>query len=79
MANIGWHSRCFICGMTYKQSIATHKSWAHTGSFSFSPAGIIAKLKNAIKSSAPVGYQDETGFHYGVKPVDQEVKWPSAV
>ena len=64
--------------MTYKQSIAANKSWSHSGSFGFSPAGIIAKLKNAVKASFPVGYQDESGFHYGVKPVGKEVKWPSA-
>jgi hypothetical protein len=65
--------------MIYKQSIATHKSWSHSGSAGFSPAGIIARLKNAVKSSIPVGYQDETGFHYGVKTAEKETKWPSVI
>jgi len=38
--------------------------------------GIIAKLRNAMKFEIPVGYQDETGFHYGVKPAEKEIKWP---
>jgi hypothetical protein len=63
--------------MTYKQTITTNKTWAHTGSFGFSPAGIIAKLRNAVKFNVPVGYQDESGFHMGVKPADKEAKWPS--
>jgi len=29
--------------------------------------GIITKIITAIKSQVPVGYQDETGFHYGSK------------
>ena len=36
----------------------------------------IAKLRNAVKLDIPVGYQDETGFHYGVKPAEKDIKWP---
>jgi len=60
--------------MTYKQTILAHKPWSPTGSPGFSPAGIIAKLKNAIKLNIPVGYQDESGFHYGVKSADKDSK-----
>ena len=34
------------------------------------PVRIIAKLRAAIASRVPVGYEDETGFHYGVKAGD---------
>ena len=61
--------------MTYKQTILAHKPWSHAAA-GFSPSGIMAKLRNAVKNHIPVGYQDETGFHYGVKPVDKEAKWP---
>jgi hypothetical protein len=30
---------------------------------------IIAKWRAAVSFNVPVGYQDETGFHYGVQPV----------
>jgi hypothetical protein len=30
--------------------------------------GIVAKLRKAIRIEIPIGYQDETGFHMGVKP-----------
>ncbi len=33
---------------------------------------IAAKVRAAIDGMAPVGYQDETGFHTGVKPRDEQ-------
>lgn len=50
-----------------KQSTLTHKPWSNAGSFGLSPAGLIARLRNLVKLEIPVGYQDESGFHYGVK------------
>jgi hypothetical protein len=29
--------------------------------------GLVARLRHVIESAIPLGYQDETGFHYGVK------------
>ena len=60
--------------MTYKQAIMTDKTWSHTGSFGFSPANLIAKLRNLVKIEIPVGYQDEAGFHYGVKTADKQTQ-----
>ena len=34
------------------------------------PVRIIAKLRAAIEVRAPVGYEDETGFHYGADAAD---------
>jgi hypothetical protein len=34
------------------------------------PVRIIAKLRAAIEARAPVGYEDETGFHYSRKASD---------
>ena len=36
--------------------------------------GIVAKLWKAIRIEIPIGYQDEAGFHVGVKSSDMEVK-----
>jgi hypothetical protein len=63
--------------MTYKHTATIHKPWLHTGSMGFSFAGMIAKLRNAISIEIPVGYQDETGFHTGVKSATKEIKWPA--
>jgi hypothetical protein len=38
---------------------------------------IIAKLRNVVKIDIATGYQDETGFHMGVKPIENEIKRPS--
>jgi hypothetical protein len=39
-------------------------------------SGIVAKLRELIGIVIPIGYQDETGFHTGVKPAEKEVKCP---
>jgi hypothetical protein len=34
------------------------------------PVRIIAKFRAAIETRVPVGYEDETGFHYSLKASD---------
>jgi len=34
------------------------------------PVRVIAKLRAAIETRVPVGYEDETGFHYSLKASD---------
>jgi hypothetical protein len=34
------------------------------------PVRIIARLRAAIEARVPVGYEDETGFHYSLKASD---------
>jgi hypothetical protein len=63
--------------MMHKHSIAIHKPWPNAAVTGTLFHGIVAKLRNAIRIEIPTGYQDETGFHRGVKPVEKEVKWPS--
>ena len=36
------------------------------------PARMIAKLRKTM--DVPIGYQDETGYHFGVKPVLQKIE-----
>ena len=52
-----------------------HKTYLHTVVLSLLFADIIAKLRSAIASQVPLGYQDETGFHLGVKQTQD--KWPA--
>jgi len=37
---------------------------------------IFSKLRTPVRIEMPTGYQDETGFHSGVKPVEKEIQWP---
>jgi hypothetical protein len=62
--------------MTYKQTTMGHKTFSYSG-VGFPFGGLMAKLRNAVKSSIPVGYQDETGFHAGIKREEKPAKWPA--
>lgn len=64
-------------GMTYKQSMTVSKAWEPGSAAIFSPAALFARIKNALKFEIPVGYQDETGFHEGVKADEKGIKWPA--
>jgi hypothetical protein len=37
-----------------------------------SPSKLASRLTNALNSSIPEGYEDETGFHYGSEPSKEE-------
>jgi len=63
--------------MMHKHTITLNKPWANTVAAGFALHGIMNKLKNAVKIQIPTGYQDETGFHLGVKPAKSDVQWPS--
>lgn len=52
--------------MSSSSAITLRIAW-HEVSF---PVRIIAKLRAAIEARVPVGYEDETGFHYGMKESD---------
>jgi hypothetical protein len=62
--------------MIHKQTIKVHKPWLHMDSFGLHLHEMAAKLKRSIRFEVPTGYQDETGFHMGVKPQGQGIKWP---
>jgi hypothetical protein len=63
--------------MMHKHTITMNKPWPSTASTGLQIHGIIAKLRNAVRIQIPVAYQDETGFHMGVKPAGKEANWPS--
>ena len=44
-----------------------HKTLLHAFALNLLFIGIIAKLRSMFESHVPLGYQDESGFHYGVK------------
>jgi hypothetical protein len=62
--------------MTLKHTIAGHKTWDNAGHHNFSLSEILNKFMKAIKLGVPVGYQDESGFHYGTKPASDRKNWP---
>jgi hypothetical protein len=62
--------------MTYKQTVIEHKTLSSSGA-GFPLAGLLAKLRNVVKINVPVGYQDESGFHTGVKRSEKQAQWPA--
>jgi len=62
--------------MTYKQTLTIQKDWSNAGGARFTPAGLFVRLLRTLKLEIPVGYQDETGFHTGVQPEEDQIKWP---
>jgi len=41
-------------------------------------AGIIAKIRAAVEQQAPIGYEDENGFHLGAEPAGKSSDWQSS-
>ncbi len=60
----------------HKSAVTMHESLPNTVPFGSMFRGIIAKVRNSVRFEIPTGYQDETGFHMGVKPAEKEIKWP---
>lgn len=60
--------------MMHKSAATMNGPVPETAQLSSLFRGMIAKVRNSVR--VPVGYQDETGFHLGVKPPEAEVKWP---
>ena len=73
-----WHRSCFSESIMQKNAATMHEPLPDTVSYGSTPLrGIVAKVRNVVKIEIPIGYQDETGFHKGVKPAETEIKWPS--
>ncbi len=58
-----------VAGTTAKAepSASRSRARARVGSEE-AQAGILRKLRVALAAFAPMGYEDETGFHYGTEP-----------
>jgi hypothetical protein len=63
-----WHFQC--------SEKAMNKVWLGIVAVILIMAGVIARLRAAMKFQVPLGYQDETGFHAGVKHEGRETSWP---
>ena len=60
----------------HKSAVTIHEPLPDTAVFGSTFHGIVARVRNAVRIEIPTGYQDETGFHMGVKPAEKEIKWP---
>jgi hypothetical protein len=62
--------------MMHKQTIVLHKPSVNIGAAGLHLSGIFARLRNVVRFQIPTGYQDETGFHTGVKAAQKDIQWP---
>jgi hypothetical protein len=73
---VGLASSMLEWKMMHKSASTTHGPTPETASPGSMFRGVVTRLRIAVKLDIPVGYQDETGFHLGVKPAEYEIKWP---
>jgi hypothetical protein len=52
-----------------------HKTWLHAFALNLLLIAIAAKLRSLWASHVPMGYQDESGFHFGTKSAQEN--WPA--
>ena len=71
-----WHGPCYKGSIMHKNTATLHGSLPNMASFGSMFHGIVTKARDAVRIHIPIGYQDETGFHMGVKPAESEIKWP---
>jgi hypothetical protein len=60
----------------YRSAATTHEPLPERSAVSPLLRLIVARMRKAVRIEIPTGYQDETGFHFGVNPAEKEVKWP---
>jgi len=72
---VNWYYSCYKEASMHKSAATLSGPLPETAPFGSLFRGLIAKTRNAVK--IPTGYQDERGFHLGVKPPEKEIKWPS--
>jgi hypothetical protein len=68
---------CLNKGIRYKRIVTIHEPLPDAGASGSKFHEIITKLRNAMEIGTAIGYQDESGFYMGVKPVENKIKWPS--
>ena len=60
----------------HKSAVTLQEPLANPAAFNSTLRGILARVRNAVSVEIPTGYQDENGFHSGVKPSEKEIQWP---
>jgi hypothetical protein len=58
-----------LCGIANAvlSSMCNKTSFLITAAMNIFFVGLMAKLLDSLNKHAPVGYQDEAGFHFGVR------------
>jgi hypothetical protein len=57
-------------------ALTLRESLPDTGAWRTVFQRLLTKVRREVQIEVRTGYQDETGFHNGVKPVKNEIQWP---
>jgi len=72
---LSWYSLCFMESTMHKSAATMQGPLPETATPTSMFRGFVAKVRDSFR--VPIGYQDETGFHQGIKPPEAEIKWPA--
>jgi hypothetical protein len=60
----------------YEPALTLHERPPDTTAWGTVLPRIFLKLFKAVRNEVQTGYQDETGFHSGIKPAENDIQWP---
>lgn len=75
-ARSGWDCPSISERILHEPALTLHEPLPDTTARTAVFSRIFLKLREAVRMEVPTGYQDETGFHNGVKPAENEIQWP---
>jgi hypothetical protein len=72
----GWDCSRLNERILHESTLTRRESSQDTTAWGAAFPRIFLKLRKAVRMEVRTGYQDETGFHSGVKPAESELQWP---
>ncbi len=60
----------------HEPALTVHESLSDTTAWGAIIHRVFEKLRQAAGIEVRTGYQDEKGFHHGIKPARNEIQWP---
>jgi len=72
----GWDCSRLSERILHEPALTLHEPLPDTTAWGAVFHRVFSKLRKAVRIEVRTGYQDETGFHHGVKPAKNEIQWP---
>jgi hypothetical protein len=72
----GWDCSRLSERILHEPAFTRHRPLPDTTAWGAVFRRLFFKLRGAGRIEIRTGYQDETGFHHGVKPTNNEIQWP---
>lgn len=72
----GWDCSCSSERILHEPGLAMPGPLPEAGVWRAVFRRVLSTLRTEVQIKVRTGYQDETGFHNGVKPAENEIQWP---